>query len=153
MNTDKAPVLKVQDIKKMLPHRYPFLLVDRVLEHEENRILCLKNVTTNEEFFNGHFPHEPIMPGVLQVEALAQTGCLLYIMDNDIDPSKFTVVFSAINNCKFRRPVVPGDQLMMEVRITAVKRMFITMEAKASVDGQVTCQMEATAALIPNDKL
>ncbi|MCH8495377.1 MAG: 3-hydroxyacyl-ACP dehydratase FabZ [Balneolales bacterium] len=145
--------MKIEDIKKILPHRYPFLLVDRVLSHEPNKIQCLKNVTVNEEFFNGHFPHEPIMPGVLQVEALAQTGCLLYILDNDIDPANYTIVFSAINNCKFRRPVVPGDQLIMEVEITAVKRQFITMRSVARVDGQVTCQLDATAALIPNDKL
>lgn len=145
--------MKVEEIKRILPHRYPFLLVDRVLEHEENRIVCLKNVTVNEEFFNGHFPHEPIMPGVLQVEALAQTGCLLYVLDHKIDPKKYTIVFSAINNCKFRRPVVPGDQLIMEVEITGIKRQFITMRSKATVDGQLTCQMEATAALIPNEKL
>lgn len=145
--------MKIEEIKKILPHRYPFLLVDRVLSHEPNKIQCLKNVTVNEEFFNGHFPHEPIMPGVLQVEALAQTGCLLYILDNKIDPTNYTIVFSAINNCKFRRPVVPGDQLIMEVQITAVKRQFITMKSIARVDGQVTCQLDATAALIPNDKL
>lgn len=145
--------MKIQEIKEILPHRYPFLLVDRVLELEPNRIVALKNLSVNEEFFNGHFPHEPIMPGVLQVEALAQVGCLLYIKDNNIDPKKFTIVFSAISNCKFRRPVVPGDQLIMEVTITGVRRQFITMHSKASVDGQVTCELDATAALIPNDKL
>jgi 3-hydroxyacyl-[acyl-carrier-protein] dehydratase len=144
--------MNVQEIKKILPHRYPFLLVDRVLEVGNNKIRCLKNVTANEEFFNGHFPHEPIMPGVLQVEALAQAGCLLYVVDNNFDPSDYTLFFSAINNCKFRRPVVPGDQLIMEVEITGVRRQFVTMKSVASVDGQVTCQLEATAALIPNKK-
>lgn len=145
--------MKIEEIKNLIPHRYPFLLVDRIVTLEENRIVALKNVTVNEEFFNGHFPHEPIMPGVLQVEALAQAGCLLYLKTHDIDPKDYTVVFSAINNCKFRKPVVPGDQLMLEVVITGTKRMFITMESKATVDGQLTCQMDATAALIPNDKL
>ncbi|MCC5925134.1 MAG: 3-hydroxyacyl-ACP dehydratase FabZ [Bacteroidetes bacterium] len=144
--------MKIAEIKNLLPHRYPFLLIDRVLELGPNKIKCLKNVTVNEEFFNGHFPREPIMPGVLQVEALAQAGCLLYIDEHKINPEDYTVVFSAINNCKFRRPVVPGDQLILEVEITGIKRQFITMRSVASVDGQVTCQLDATAALIPNDK-
>jgi 3-hydroxyacyl-[acyl-carrier-protein] dehydratase len=144
--------MNVQEIKKILPHRYPFLLVDRILEVGNNKIRCLKNVTANEEFFNGHFPHEPIMPGVLQVEALAQAGCLLYVIDNNFDPSDYTLFFSAINNCKFRRPVVPGDQLIMEVVITGVRRQFISMKSVATVDGQVTCQLEATAAVVPNKK-
>jgi 3-hydroxyacyl-[acyl-carrier-protein] dehydratase len=145
--------MKIEEIKSLLPHRYPFLLIDRVIVLEGNRIVALKNVTVNEEFFNGHFPDEPIMPGVLQVEALAQAGCLLYLKNNDINPKDYTVVFSAINNCKFRRPVVPGDQLHLEVTITGVKRQFITMQSKASVDGQITCQLDATAALIPKEKL
>lgn len=144
--------MKIAEIKALLPHRYPFLLIDRVIELSDNKIKCLKNVSVNEEFFNGHFPHEPIMPGVLQVEALAQAGCLLYITDHNLNPDDYTIVFSAINNCKFRRPVVPGDQLMLEVEITGTKRQFITMRSVASVDGQVTCQLDATAALIPNKK-
>ena len=146
-------MLKIEEIKEIIPHRYPFLLVDRVLELEPTRILALKNVTANEEFFNGHFPNKPIMPGVLQVEALAQAGCIQYLKFNNIDPNDYTIVFSAINNCKFRRPVVPGDQLLLEVTITGVKRMFITMHSVATVDGQVTCELDATAALIPNKKI
>jgi 3-hydroxyacyl-[acyl-carrier-protein] dehydratase len=144
--------MNIQEIKKILPHRYPFLLVDRILEVGNNKIRCIKNVTANEEFFNGHFPHEPIMPGVLQVEALAQAGCLLYVIDFNFDPTDYTMFFSAINNCKFRRPVVPGDQLILEVEITGVRRQFISMKSVASVDGQVTCQLEATAAVVPNKK-
>lgn len=144
--------MKIAEIKALLPHRYPFLLIDRVLEQSPNKIKCLKNVTVNEEFFNGHFPNIPIMPGVLQVEALAQAGCLLYQSEHGLNPDDYTIVFSAINNCKFRRPVVPGDQLMLEVEITGTKRQFITMRSVASVDGQITCQLDATAALIPNKK-
>src|SRR5690554_2932222 len=146
-------MLNIEEIKSIIPHRYPFLLVDRVLELEETRILALKNVSANEDFFNGHFPNQPIMPGVLQVEALAQAGCIQYLKYNNIDPKEYTIVFSAINNCKFRRPVVPGDQLLLEVTITGVKRMFITMHSKATVDGQTTCELDATAALIPNKKI
>ncbi len=145
-------MMNIEEIKSIIPHRYPFLLVDRVLELDATRIVAIKNVTANEEFFNGHFPNQPIMPGVLQVEALAQAGCIQYLKFNNIDTSEYTIVFSAINNCKFRRPVVPGDQLKLEVEITGVKRMFITMHSRATVDGQVTCELDATAALIPNKK-
>lgn len=146
-------MLKIEDIKNIIPHRYPFLLVDRVLEMDDTNIVAIKNVTANEEFFNGHFPNQPIMPGVLQVEALAQTGCILYLKSRNLDPDKYTMVFSAITNCKFRRPVVPGDQLRLEVSLTGEKRMFITMHSRATVDGQVTCELQATAALVPKEKL
>jgi 3-hydroxyacyl-[acyl-carrier-protein] dehydratase len=145
-------MMNIEEIKATIPHRYPFLLVDRVLEMTPTSIVAIKNVTANEEFFNGHFPGNPIMPGVLQVEALAQAGCIGFLKMNDLSAEEYTVVFSAINNCKFRRPVVPGDQLRLEVTITGVKRMFITMHSKASVDGQVTCELDAIAALIPNKK-
>lgn len=144
--------MNIEEIKATIPHRYPFLLVDRVLEMTPTSIVAIKNVTANEEFFNGHFPGNPIMPGVLQVEALAQAGCIQFLKMNNLSADDHTIVFSAINNCKFRRPVVPGDQLRLEVTITGLKRMFITMHSKATVDGQVTCELDATAALIPNKK-
>lgn len=145
-------MMNIEEIKAIIPHRYPFLLVDRVIEMTPTSIVAIKNVTANEEFFNGHFPGQAIMPGVLQVEALAQAGCIHFLKSNNLNASEHTIVFSAINNCKFRRPVVPGDQLKLEVEITGLKRMFITMHSRASVDGQVTCELDATAALIPNKK-
>lgn len=144
-------LMEIEAIKKVLPHRYPFLLVDRILELDENRILALKNVTVNEEFFNGHFPGKPIMPGVLQVEAMAQTGCILLTKNHIEDPDSSLIVFTSINKAKFRRSVVPGDQLMMEVFLTNRRRNFTTMEGTARVDGDVVCELEATSAIVPKE--
>jgi len=144
--------MKIEEIKNFLPHRYPFLLVDRVLELEEERIVTLKNVTVNEEFFNGHFPHAPIMPGVLQVEAMAQSGCIMLMNSKAANPEEHLVVFTGIRNAKFRQQVVPGDQLIMEVSLVNMRRNFATMEGKASVDGKVVCELEASCAIIPKDQ-
>lgn len=144
--------LKIEEIKKLIPHRYPFLLVDRVLEVEEGRILALKNVTVNEEFFNGHFPNRPIMPGVLQVEALAQSGCIMLMHGHIDDTENSLVVFTGIKKAKFRKSVVPGDQLKMEVKLVSQRRNFITMEGMATVDGEVACELEASAAIVPNEE-
>lgn len=145
--------MNIEEIKRCLPHRYPFLLVDRVLELEEDRIVALKNVTANEEFFNGHFPDKPLMPGVLQIEALAQTGCILMLMRKVEDPDKTLIVFSGIQKARFRRPVVPGDQLRMEVELAGQRRNFATMTGRALVDGQVACEMEASAAMVSKEKV
>lgn len=145
--------MNIQDIKKYLPHRYPFLLVDRVLELEKERILTLKNVTANEEFFNGHFPDQPIMPGVLQVEALAQSGCIMLLDGQVDDVSDKLVVFSGIKNARFRRQVVPGDQLMMEVNLTNFRRNFATMHGVAKVGDDVACELEASAAIIKRENV
>lgn len=146
-------MMKIQNIKKLLPHRYPFLLVDRVLEMDDDRIYTLKNVTVNEDFFNGHFPHQPIMPGVLQVEALAQSGCI-YIMDQLIESvDDQLVVFSAIKNAKFKRNVVPGDQLKMEVEITGHRRNFVMMKGEARVEDEIACELEASAAIVEEEKV
>ncbi|NBC27167.1 MAG: 3-hydroxyacyl-ACP dehydratase FabZ [Bacteroidetes bacterium] len=145
--------MKIAEIKKLLPHRYPFLLVDRVLEIEEKRIVTLKNVTSNEEFFNGHFPDQPIMPGVLQVEAMAQSGCLMLLNSSLVDnPDDVLIVFTGINNAKFRKSVVPGDQLKMEVHLANQRRNFITMKGKAMVEDQVVCELEASSAIVPREQ-
>lgn len=148
-------MLDIEEIKSLLPHRYPFLLVDRVLELEDDHIVTIKNVTVNEEFFNGHFPGAALMPGVLQVEAMAQSGCLMTLKrkEKTEDISDIILVFSGINKAKFRKPVVPGDQLRMDISLMSERRNFLVMGGTASVDGQTTCELEASAALVPKTKI
>lgn len=146
-------MMTIEEIKQYIPHRYPFLLVDRVLEMTDESIVTIKNVTVNEEFFNGHFPGAPIMPGVLQIEAMAQSGCIIMLKKKVEDPSKILIVFSGINKAKFRRSVVPGDQLRMEVKLVDQRRNFVTMVGKATVDGQLACELEAIAALVDRSSL
>ncbi|HKL18805.1 MAG TPA: 3-hydroxyacyl-ACP dehydratase FabZ [Halalkalibaculum sp.] len=145
-------VMEIEEIKKLIPHRYPFLLVDRVLELEDERIVTLKNVTVNEEFFNGHFPGAPMMPGVLQVEAMAQSACIMLMKRHVEDTEKNLVVFTGIKNAKFRKSVVPGDQLKMEVKLVNMRRNFVTMEGMATIDGKVACELEASAAIVSREE-
>ncbi len=145
-------MLNIEDIKKLIPHRYPFLLVDRVLEIGEESITAVKNVSVNEPFFQGHFPGAPIMPGVLQVEALAQAGCVWMMKEKVEDPDKTLIVFTGINNAKFRRQVVPGDILKLEVEMGGMRRNFVTMIGKATVEGDVTCELEASAAIVDREE-
>ena len=136
--------LDINQIKEYLPHRYPLLLVDRVLDWESGqRISTIKNVTINEEFFNGHFPHKPVMPGVLMIEALAQSAALLAFLTIGQKPDDNAVVyFVGIDGARFKRPVEPGDQLKMEVEILRQSRGIWKFSAKASVDGQLAVEAE-----------
>jgi len=143
-------VLGIEEIMKTLPHRYPFLLVDRILEMEEKkRIVGLKNVTINEPFFQGHFPGHPIMPGVLIIEAMAQVGGILLMGQIEGYESK-VVYFMSLDNVKFRRPVKPGDQLRFELDMVQIRGMVCKMRGVAKVDGEVVC--EADMAAMVRDK-
>lgn len=146
-NTEVKAVSKTLDInhiKQYLPHRYPMLLVDRVLTWESGKsITAIKNVTANEEFFNGHFPHKPVMPGVLMIEALAQTAALLSFLTMGQKPDDNSVVyFIGIDGARFKRPVEPGDQLKMEVEILRNARGIWKYKATGSVDGQLALEAE-----------
>src|SRR5476649_283011 len=143
-DTAAAKTMDICEIKAYLPHRYPMLLVDRVLAYEEHKsITAIKNVTVNEEFFNGHFPHKPVMPGVLMIEAMAQTAALLSFKTMGIKPDENSVVyFVGIDNARFKRPVEPGDQLVMNVEILRVSRGIWKYKAVGSVDGKVAVEAE-----------
>jgi UDP-3-O-[3-hydroxymyristoyl] N-acetylglucosamine deacetylase/3-hydroxyacyl-[acyl-carrier-protein] dehydratase len=135
----------IEDIMKVLPHRYPFLLVDRILEIEEKkRIVGLKNVTINEPFFQGHFPGHPIMPGVLIIEAMAQVGGML-LMGSVGDPESKVVYFMSLDNVKFRRPVKPGDQIRFELEIVQIRGMVCKMRGVGKVDGEVVAEADMAA--------
>ena len=141
-------ILDIQQILGMLPHRYPFLLIDRVLElHKGKSVIAIKNVTYNEPFFQGHFPALKVMPGVLVVEALAQAGGIL-LYKSIPDPEKKLVLLSKIDKTKFRRPVVPGDQLRLEIDMIKLKSKFCHIKGKAIVDDEVVVEGEVMASLM-----
>ena len=137
-------MMDIQEILKRLPHRYPFLLVDRVLELEKGkRILALKNVTMNEPFFAGHFPNRPVMPGVMMLEALAQAAAILAFDDMGVRPDDDTVFyFVGIDNARFKRPVVPGDQLRLHATLDRAKAGIVKFTARAMVGDAVAAQAE-----------
>ncbi len=139
-DAEKKFVYGIYDILKFLPHRYPFLLVDRILELDpDKRVVGLKNVTINEPFFQGHFPGAPVMPGVLIIEAMAQVAGVLIYRDLP-DKEKKLIYFTGIENAKFRRPVLPGDQLRIEMEILARRSNFGKMQGRATVDGKLVTE-------------
>ena len=142
----------IQEIMDLLPHRYPFLLIDRVIEFERGkRLVAVKNVTINEPFFQGHFPGYPIMPGVLVVEAMAQAGAIL-MMAEIADRHSRLVVFTGIERAKFRRPVTPGDQIRFEIEALSMRSRAGRMEGKASVDGKLACEATLTCQMVPRSR-
>lgn len=149
-NPSVPPVMDVNDIRERLPHRYPFLLVDKVIEKGDNHIVGLKNITGNEPFFQGHFPQEPVMPGVLQVEAMAQTGGLL-VLSSVPDPERYSTYFMKIDNVKFRQKVVPGDTILFHVSfMTPLRRGCAVMKGYAFVGEKVVSECEFMAQIIKN---
>lgn len=142
-------MLDVEAIQKILPHRYPFLLVDRILELEpERRVVGLKNVSANEPFFAGHFPGRPVMPGVLIVEALAQTAAILMGDESGMIP-----MFMGIDKARFRSPVTPGDQLRLEVEVLRRRRNICRVAGRAYVGDNLVAEAEMMAALVPADSV
>ena len=143
-------VYRIEDIMKMLPHRYPFLLVDRLeVEVPGEKGVGIKNVTMNEEFFQGHFPGNPVMPGVLQIEAMAQTaGAVVISKDENFAEQKRSVLFMSIDGVKFRKPVKPGDQLRMHVEKIKERRNIFVFKGQSMVDGQVVSEAEFTAMIV-----
>jgi beta-hydroxyacyl-ACP dehydratase FabZ len=138
---------KYADLKRvlgLLPHRYPFLLVDRVLELEKDRVVAIKNVTFNEPFFQGHFPGRPVMPGVLLVEAMAQAGAFITL--NHLGPNHNTLfMLAGLDKVRFRRPVIPGDQVRIEVKAIKIHRPLWRMSAEARVEGELAAEAELSA--------
>ena len=149
-NPSAEPILNINQIKELLPHRYPFLLVDKIIEKSDNHIVGIKNVTGNEPFFQGHFPQEPVMPGVLHVEAMAQTGGLLVLGSVD-EPEKYSTYFMKIDNVKFRQKVVPGDTLIFHVSfMTELRRGCAVMKGYAFVGEKVVTECEFMAQIVKN---
>nr|WP_300442196.1 3-hydroxyacyl-ACP dehydratase FabZ [Zoogloea sp.] len=141
--------MDINEIKKYIPHRYPFLLVDRIIELEVGkRVVGLKNVTVNEPFFPGHFPHSPVMPGVLIIEALAQAAAVLAFKTEGTVPDENSMVyFASVDNVRFKRPVVPGDQLILEAEIVRTIRNIWKFKAVARVEGEVATEAEFMCAI------
>ncbi|MGD0694930.1 MAG: 3-hydroxyacyl-ACP dehydratase FabZ [Terriglobia bacterium] len=147
---EQKPIYGITEIMRLLPHRYPFLLVDRIIELEaDRRIVGLKNVTVNEPFFQGHFPGMPVMPGVLIIECMAQVaGVMIY---RDIpDRHKKLIYFTGVDRARFRRPVIPGDQLRVEMKMLNRRNNFGKMEGRATVDGKLAAEAVVTFAIVEN---
>lgn len=153
-NESKSSSLSITDIMKLLPHRFPFLLVDRVDEVVKpqgairvgRKIRAVKNVSMNEPFFPGHFPHRPVMPGVLQIEAMAQAAAIACV---DLDGPRMDVAIAAVDRARFRKPVVPGDVLEIEAEVLKDRSMMMVIRCEAKVRGQVVCEAELIAKMFP----
>ena len=144
-------ILDVNEIQKLLPHRYPFLMIDGILEMERlKRIVGVKNVTINEHYFQGHFPGKPIMPGVLIIEAMAQTGGLLLLLEIPDRENKL-LYFVAVDGARFRRPVVPGDQLKLEVKVLSWRGDFAKLDGRATVDGQLCAEATLMCKMVDRE--
>lgn len=144
-------MLENKEIQKMIPHRYPFLLVDRIIEIEEGKkAVGIKNVTANEPFFQGHFPENPIMPGVLMVEALAQVGAVCVLSQQEYQGK--LAVFAGVDKLRFKKQVIPGDQLRMEVELISIKRGIGKAKAVATVENQIAVKGEIMFAIVENQK-
>ncbi len=145
-------MIDIQGILDILPHRYPFLLVDRVLELDAGRILAVKNVTFNEPHFTGHFPDAPVMPGVLVVEAMAQAGAVMMLHDMP-ERHERLIYFTGIDQCRFRRPVVPGDQLLLEVKVVKRRTRFAVMSGVARVGDEIAAEALLSSAMVDRPKV
>jgi beta-hydroxyacyl-ACP dehydratase FabZ len=151
-DTQVGTQLDINEIQKFLPHRYPFLLIDKVVEMERfKRIVAIKSVTINEGFFQGHFPGKPVMPGVLILESMAQAGGLLLLQEIP-DREKKLLYLASMNDVKFRRPVVPGDQLRIEVNVLAWKGDLCKIEAKAFVDGSLATEAKMLCVMADREE-
>ncbi len=144
--------IDIEGIMNLLPHRYPLLMVDRILEYQKLKsIVGIKNVTINEQFFQGHFPGRPVMPGVLIVEAMAQTGGVLIMQEFD-NIEDYVIFFMTIDKVKFRKPVIPGDQIRMELEVLMFRRKICKLKGQAFVDGQLVASAEFTSMLVKKDE-
>ena len=143
--------MDINEIKSILPHRYPFLLVDKIVDIEEKKITGIKNVTANEPFFEGHFPEHPVMPGVLIIEALAQT-CGILALKREENKGKLAY-FASINNAKFRKPVFPGDTITLEIEVTKHRTKIVQTHGKAKVSGEIVAEADLLFSIIDREKL
>ncbi len=149
-NPNMEPLMDNNRIRELLPHRYPFLLVDKIIEKGENYIVGVKNITANEPFFQGHFPQEPVMPGVLQIEAMAQTGGLL-VLSTVENPELYSTYFMKIDNVKFRHKVIPGDTILFHISfLTELRRGCAVMKGYAFVGEKIVSECEFMAQIIKN---